>query len=103
MALYPSTTAIWVLRHVVRQNKEYANVAATVENDYYSDNMSKSFESDEEEIQFSKDSIASLATGGFKLTGFASSSMQVLSTIPEIDRTAPLRDFVDALPTEYVL
>ena len=103
-AINASTAAIWVLRHAVRQNKEYANVAATVEDDYYSDNMSKSFESDEEAIQFSKDSMASLAAGGFKLTGFASSSKQVLSTILEMERDATLRDLhVDALPTEYVL
>ena len=103
-AINASTSAIWALRHAVRQNKQYPDVAATIEDDYYSDNLSKSFETDEEAIQFSKHSIASLARGGFNLTGFASSSKVVLATIPKRDRAEPVRDLnFDALPTEYVL
>jgi hypothetical protein len=66
--------------------------------------MSKSFETEEETIRFSQDSIASLSIEGFNLTAFASSSKKVLESIPEKDRATPIRDLhVDALPTEYVL
>ena len=100
---HASTSAIWALRFAVAQNTEYPDVAASIEDDYYADNLSKSFETEEEAIRFSHNSIASLAKGGFNLTGFASSSRRLLETIPEKDRAASVRDLnFDALPTEYV-
>ena len=100
---HASTSAIWALRFAVAQNTEYPDVAASIDDDYYADNFSKSFETEEEAIRFSHNSIASLAKGGFNLTGFASSSRRLLETIPEKDRAASVRDLnFDALPTEYV-
>jgi len=103
-AINASTSAIWVLRHAMHQNKSFPDVAATVEDDYYSDNFSRSFETEEEAITFSANSIKSMTNAGFNLTGFASSSIRVLASLPEKDRAPPVRDLnFDALPTEYIL
>ena len=100
---HASTSAVWTLRFATAQNTEYPDVAASIEDDYYADNLSKSFETEKEAVAFSQNSIASLAKSGFNLTGFASSSKRLLETIPEKDRAASLRDLnFDALPTEYV-
>ena len=100
---HASTSAVWTLRFATAQNTEYLDVAASIEDDYYADNISKSFETEKEAIAFSHNSIASLAKSGFNITGFASSSKRLLETIPEKDRAASLRDLnFDALPTEYL-
>jgi hypothetical protein len=91
-AVHASTAAIWVLRHAIRQDQQCSTISATIYEDYYSDNLSKSFETEEEAIKFSHDSKTFLGNHGFYLTGFASSSSSLLATFPPNDRVAPLRD-----------
>lgn len=103
-AVHASTAAIWVLQHVVSQNKNYPEVASRIKNNFYADNLSDSFDTEAETIKFARDVRESLAIGGFKLTGFASSSKRVLETIPSEDRAEFVLDLnYDALPTEYIL
>ena len=102
-AIHASTAAIWVLRHAIKQDKQCTTISETLHKDYYSDNLSKSFETEEEDIKFSHDSKTFLGNHGFNLTGFASSSSSLLNTFPQNNRAAALQDLnFDALPTEYV-
>ncbi len=101
--VHASTADIWVLRHAIRQDKQCSTISETIHEDYYSDNLSKSFETEEEAIKFSHESKTFLDNHGFNLTGFASSSSSLLATFPQNDRAYPLRDLnFDALPTEFV-
>lgn len=103
-AVHASTAAIWVLQHAVSQNKNYPEVASRIKNNFYADNLCDSFDTEAETIKFARDVRESLAIGGFKLTGFASSSKRVLETIPSEDRADSVLDLnYDALPTEYIL
>jgi hypothetical protein len=92
--------AIWVLRHAIRQDQQCSTISKTIHEDYYSDNLSKSLETEEDIFPRFKN-LSWLH--GFNLTGFASSSISQLATFPPNNRAAPLRDLnFDALPTEYV-
>lgn len=103
-AVHASTAAIWTLQHAVSQNKNYPEVASRIKQNFYADNLSDSFDTEMEAIKFAKDVTESLAIGGFKLTGFASSSKRVLETIPAEDRAGSILDLnYGALPTEYIL
>ena len=103
-AVHASTAAIWTLQHAVNQNKNYPEVASRMKQNIYADNLSDSFDTEMEAIKFAKDVTESLAIGGFKLTGFASSSKRVLETIPTEDRAESILDLnYGALPTEYIL
>ena len=55
-AIHASTAAIWVLRHAIKQDKQCTTISETLHEEYYSDNLSKSFETEDEAIKFSHDS-----------------------------------------------
>lgn len=63
-----------------------------MKDNFYSDNMLDSFETEKEAIEFTEAVTKSLETGGFSLTTFASSSTKVLKTIRQHSVTsAPLQ------------
>ncbi|XP_032785664.2 uncharacterized protein LOC116923312 [Daphnia magna] len=103
-AVCSSSAAIFTLQHAVNANVQFPQVADKLKDNFYSDNLSDSFETNDEAINFAKQVTQSLASAGFSLTSFASSSRQVLATIPENQRTSNTVDLnKDALPVEYLL
>lgn len=68
---------------------------------FYSDNLSDLFETNDEAIKFAKQ--VSQSSAGFSLTSFARSFRQVLATIPEIQRASHTVDLnKDELHVEYL-
>jgi hypothetical protein len=43
-----SIAAIWVLRHAIRQDQQCSTISETIHEDYFSDNLSKSLETEED-------------------------------------------------------
>ena len=54
-AVHASTAAIWTLQHAVNQNKNYPEVASRIKLNFYADNLSDSFDTEMEAIEFAKD------------------------------------------------
>ena len=79
-------------------------MAAKMKDNFYSDNMIDSFETEKEAIEFAAAVRTSLERGGFSLTAFASSSRCVLSSIPSHHRSVQALDLnLDDPPVEYQL
>ncbi|KAI9549120.1 hypothetical protein GHT06_007526 [Daphnia sinensis] len=75
-----------------------------MKDNFYSDNMIDSFETEEEAMDFARQVTKSLEAGGFTLTAFASSSAKVLESIPTQHRSHRLIDLnLDGLQIEYLL
>jgi hypothetical protein len=103
-AISSSTSSFWVLQHAVNSNSQFPAVAKKLVDNFYADNLSDSFETEEEAILFSKQAVKSLASGGFRLTAFASSSRRLLASIPASERSnKSLNLDFDKLPIEYLL
>ncbi|XP_046651040.1 uncharacterized protein LOC124342113 [Daphnia pulicaria] len=82
------SSSFWVLQHAVNSNSQFPAVAKKLVDNFYADNLSDSFETEEEAILFSKQAVKSLASGGFRLTAFASSSRRLLASIPPSERSS---------------
>ena len=79
-------------------------VAERMIDNFYSDHMLDSFETEEEAMDFGRQVTASLEAGGFTLTAFASSSAKVLESIPTEQRSSqPVDINLDGLQIEYQL
>lgn len=103
-ALCSFSAELFTKQHAVNANVQFLQVADKLKDNFYSDNLSDSFETNEQAIKFAKEVTQPLASAGFSLTGFASSSRQVLVTIPENQQASQTVDLnKDALPVEYLL
>jgi ribonuclease HI len=80
-AICSSSATVFMLQHAADQYAKFPQVAKRIKDNFYSDNMIDSLESDGEATDFAQAVIESLESGGFKLTTFASSSAAVLSII----------------------
>ena len=81
-------------------------VAETIVNSFYVDDMLRSFATEDEAIEVSKDVEQTLQEGGFHLTKWMSNSRKVLSRFPPQDRAEPVKHLdieTDTLPTERAL
>ena len=67
-------------------------VVARFKENFCADNMCNSFETGGQAIKFLRQVTDSLASGGFRLSGFASSSRHVVDTIPPSERAASVKD-----------
>lgn len=93
-----------MLQHAANECATFPQVAAKMPDNFYSDNLIDSFETEEAAIEFSVLVRKSLEARGFSLTAFASSSQRVLENIPVHQRSTNVLDLnVDALPVEYHL
>ncbi|XP_032785728.1 uncharacterized protein LOC116923389 [Daphnia magna] len=70
-----SSAAVQTLQRAANDNVRFPHVATRLKDNFYSDNFCDSFETEEGTLNFAKDVTKSLASGGFALTGFASSSL----------------------------
>ncbi|XP_045023712.1 uncharacterized protein LOC123468115 [Daphnia magna] len=103
-AVFSSSAAVYTLQHAASECAAFPQVAAKMPDNFYSDNLIDSFETEDEAIKFSMAVRQSLEAGGFSLTAFASSAPRVLESIPLHQRSASVLDLnVDALPVEYHL
>ncbi|KZS05056.1 Uncharacterized protein APZ42_031858 [Daphnia magna] len=68
------TSTFWVLQHAVNSNAQFPAVTEKLVDNFYADNLSDSFETENEAILFSEQTVKSLAIGGFRLSAFESSS-----------------------------
>lgn len=103
-AVCSSSAAVQTLQYAAKNNINFPQVAAKMQDNFYSDNLIDSFESESEAADFAKAVTKSLEAGGFRLTAFASSSHPVLQTIPPQQRSSPVLDInLNALPVEYQL
>jgi len=78
---------VFVLQHAADKCVEFSTVAEKMKDNFYSDNMIDSFETEEEAMDFARQVTKSLEAGGFTLTAFASSSAKVLASIPTQHRS----------------
>ena len=98
-----ATIASWVLELVATLCTQYPEVAARIKHNFYADNMCDSFETEAQAIEFIRQVTHSLASGGFRLTGFASSSRRVVNTVPPTERAASVKDLdLDQPAIEYL-
>ena len=103
-AVCSSSAAIFTLQHAVNSDVRFSQVPDKLKDNFYFENLSDSFKTNDKAMKFAKQVTQSLGYAGFCLTGFASSSRQVLATIPESQRASQTADFnKDALPVEYLL
>jgi hypothetical protein len=95
----------YALRRVA-DDDGYANdfVKDTIKNDFYVDDMLKSVDNDEIAVSLALDLTDRLASKGFRLTKWMSSSREVLSQIPQTTRARPDLDLdLGELPVERAL
>ncbi|XP_032799385.2 uncharacterized protein LOC116936346 [Daphnia magna] len=103
-AICSSSAAVFVLQHAANKCFEFPIVAEKMKDNFYSDNMIDSFETEEEAMDFARQVTKSLEAGGFTLTAFASSSAKVLKSIPMQHRSHQIIDLnLDGLQIEYLL
>lgn len=99
----------FVLRKVASDNEtEFsAETVNTVLRNFYVDDCLKSVRNEEQAVKLVNELIMLLKRGGFKLTGFVSTSRKVLMSVPEVDRSRALRNVDlghgEQLPTERAL
>ena len=99
-----SSAAVLTLQYAAEQCTEFPQVAIKMKDNFYSDNMIDSFETEEEAIIFRKQVTSCLETGGFSLTAFAASSQRIIDSVPPQRRAASVLDLnLDNLPVEYHL
>nr|CAH0105425.1 unnamed protein product [Daphnia galeata] len=103
-AVCSSSAAVQTLHHAAKTNVTFPQVAAKMQDNFYSDNLFDSFETESEAAGFAKAVTKTLEAGGFHLTAFASTSQQILETIPPQHRSPQVLDInLNALPVEYQL
>ncbi|XP_045023699.1 uncharacterized protein LOC116925000 [Daphnia magna] len=98
-----SSAAVQTLQRAANDNVRFPHVATRLKDNFYSDNFCDSFETEQEALNFAKDVTESLASGGFALTGFASSSLRVINSIPAHLRSTPIADLnPNASPVDFI-
>lgn len=98
------TCAAYVLRHIVKDHPEYADVAELVVKKFYVDNYLDSFETVEEGIETCRRLRELLFLGGFVLGQLATSTREILQSVPASDRANPdLNVDLDDLPIHRTL
>jgi hypothetical protein len=103
-AICSSSAAVFALQHAASKCAKFPMFAERMKDNFYSDNMLDSFETEEEAMDFARQVTASLEAGGFTLTAFASSSAKVLESIPtEPKSSKPVDLNLDGLQIEYQL
>ncbi|KAI9550515.1 hypothetical protein GHT06_005391 [Daphnia sinensis] len=103
-AVCSSSAAVQTLQYAAKSNNAFPQVGAKMRDNFYSDNLVDSFETENETVDFAKAVTKTLEAGGFRLTAFASSSHKVLETIPQQDRSSQVLNInLSALPVEYQL
>jgi hypothetical protein len=95
---------VFTLQHAADQYAKFPKVTKRIKDNFYSDNMIDSFETDGEAIDFAQAVIESLESGVFNLIAFGSSSTAVLNTIPCHHRSSKQVDLnLDNPQLEYQL
>jgi hypothetical protein len=103
-AVCSSSAAVLTLHHAAKTNVTFPQVAAKMQDNIYSDNLIDSFETESEAADFANAVTKNLEAGGFHLTAFASTSQQILETIPPQYMSPQVLDInLSALPVEYQL
>ncbi len=74
-------------------------ISEIVKRNFYVDDCLKSVSDDEEGVSVANDLTALLARGGFHLTKWISNSAQVIVSIPEEERSGPVKDLSFDQPT----
>ena len=98
------TCVAYVLRHIVKDHPEYADVAELVVKKFYVDNYLDSFETVEEGIETCRRLRELLFLGGFVLGQLATSTREILQSVPASDRANPdLNVDLDDLPIHRTL
>ena len=98
------TSAAFVLRHIVNDHPEYNDVADLIRKKFYVDNYLDSFETAEEGITTCKRLRELLFLGGFVLGQLATSSRDILQSLPAAERANPdLNIDLDALPVHRTM
>ncbi|XP_045033882.1 uncharacterized protein LOC123475353 [Daphnia magna] len=94
-----------VLRHIADLHREeFPEAAERVYKNFYVDNLLDSFYTEEAASRAVKDSTALIKKGGFHLNQWLSSSLRVLSRVPEGDCNQPRLNLdLEDLPTERTL
>ena len=98
--------ANYCLKRVAQDNKDCASKAAVdaIENDFYVDDFVKSVSTEEEAKMLVGEVTSLLEKSGFHLTKWMSNNREVLSTIPEEERSKPLINLdLDKLPVQRTL
>jgi hypothetical protein len=86
-ALCSSSAVVQTIHNAAKNNNAFPQVDAKIRDNFYSDNLVNSFETESETVDFAKAVTKTLEAGGFRLTAFASLSHRVLETIPLQDRS----------------
>jgi hypothetical protein len=95
----PPTSVTYVLRHIVINNPDHADVATKILNNSYVDNYLDSFDSVEEGITICRRLRELLFLRGFVLGELATSSREFLQSLPPSERANPdLNVDLDGLP-----
>ncbi|XP_071951906.1 uncharacterized protein [Antedon mediterranea] len=98
--------ANYALLKTAKDNMVDAEVAESVEKNFYVDDYLKSVATEEKAIAMIKEVRSLCAQGGFNITKWSSNRRNVISSIPETDRAKELSGLDldrDALPIERVL
>ena len=88
------------------ETKYETEIAETLRNDFYADDMLKSVSNEETAIKLTQGVRKICADGGFHLTKFVSNNKQVLASIPQVERRKGVLDQdleFGMLPTEKAL
>jgi hypothetical protein len=98
------TCAAYVLRHIVEDHPEYADVAELITKKFYVDNYCDSFDTIEEGIATCRRLRELLFLGGFVLGQMVTSAREILQSLPATERANPdLNIDLDALPVHRTL
>ena len=97
--------ANYVIRLNAEDHKESSPLAAEItERWFYMDDAMGSVNTVQEGIETAQQLTQSLAKGGFRLHKWLSNSIEILQSIPEMERSSKIRDLtVDALPIKRTL
>ena len=106
--IWSACSANFALKRTALDNasKCDSTITKTVDKNFYIDDMLKSVGSTDEAIWMQKQLKELLACGGFNLTKWSSSSINVLDSIPQSERSKELMNINiqdDALPVERTL
>ncbi|XP_045022925.1 uncharacterized protein LOC123466896 [Daphnia magna] len=98
------TCAAYVLRHIIEDHPEYADVAELIAKKFYADNYLDSFNTIEEGIATCRRLRELLFLGGFVLGQMVTSAREILQSLPATERANPdLNIDLDALPVHRTL
>jgi hypothetical protein len=96
----PSCANFALQRTADDNSKDFGTkISEIVKRNFYVDDCLKSVSDDEEGVSVANDLTALLARGGFHLTKWISNSAQVIASIPEEERSGPVKDLSFDQPT----